>query len=1488
MFATMRSPEWQNVEDPDCFFAGVEKMKEKMYGFSWRAIFIYFLIVLAPGQPAETKVIQDKQTADKDTLTEMVFERMWPTLLQPWYFNSPRDIALDDNGFVYVVDAKNDEVIKFSSVGLIVTKWGSNCDIYNGAGCNTNAQGAQELGDGQFVGLKGIYVDSSGYVYAADRYNNRIQKFTSNGRFVTKWGSNCEMSNGFGCHTFAPGATEPGDGQFFLPYDVAVDNSGFVYVTDAYNNRVQKFTSDGIYISKWGSLCNMQNGTGCTATASGAREFGDGQFNHPNGIAVDYSGNVYVADSGNHRIQVFTSDGDFIDKWGSACYIKSGIGCDTNAAGAESPGDGQFYGLDKIAVDGTGYVYASDSQNDRIQVFTGTGQFVEKWGSEGQRDGQFDGPGGIAIDKNKNVYVAEIINRRIQKFTPNRQSVNEWGSQGTGNGKFSSPEGIAVDSSNPLNKVVYVIDGKNHRIQKFTSDGMYLGQWGSFGQGEGQFIQPRDIAIDTSDSLNKVVYVVDSNNDRIQKFYDDGTYIGQLGYPNDGIGENFGEFRMPSGIAVDSSGSVYVSESYSTHGPQRIQKFTSNGDFVTAWGSYCDISNSFSCNTNAPGAKERGDGQFNRPIGIAIDSSGFIYVADTDNHRIQKFTSDGSFLTKWGSFCMLEAGRAGGCIDPDGQGPLELGDGQFYRPKSIAIDSSGFINVCDNNMRVQQFTQNGDFIAKYIDAGTAPGLINEQSSLSFDSSDQLYISDSVNNRVQVFKKRAIGVRNKAIIVAGGGPYSGNTLWNATQISANFAYRALTHQGFTTNEIYYLTSDTDLDLDSNGAMDDVDGDATNSNLEQAIINWASDTDNLVLYLTDHGGEATFRMTATEILSASELDSWVDSLQNTIECSVIIVYDACNSGSFLATLSPSSGKDRIVITSTSPGEDAYFIGQGAVSFSNYFWTHIFNGLNIKEAFSLTKDSIQHTTDFQTPLLDANGNGTADEPEDYTLAQNVYIGNGTIIHGYVPVVGSVSDPQTITDTSSATLFASEVTDNDGIARVWATIRPPGYHQGSPDNPVQELPSIDLVAVGGDRYEVTYDKFHITGTFLIAIYAMDRIGNTSIPRITTVSVENPSRRRAIIVAGGAQSDALWPAIETCADLAYKALTFQGYSDDDIYFMSPVTFSTGVDVTPTIRNINDAINTWAQNSTQDVVLYLMGSVDDENFRINEAETLPFADLAVWLDNLQTVIPGKVTVICDAEKSGSFLPLLAPPADKDRILVSSTDATGPAYFAIDGNISFSAFFWRQVLNGTNVRDAFIYTTEAVGQAYQGQEPMLDDSGNGLGNEKGVDGDLAGAYTIGAGIMLAGDDPFIGSVCPNQILSGEISATIWVEDVTTTGTIDNVWALIKAPGYRAGDGSTPSEDILTLELNAVGNGRYEVEYGDFSSFGTYKISFYAKDSSGNVSIPKEAQVHQKECIGDFDDDGDVDGSDLAGYLLNSSSLSINQFTTEYGHNICSQP
>ncbi|MBN1202941.1 MAG: hypothetical protein JXJ20_13915 [Anaerolineae bacterium] len=275
---------------------------------------------------------------------------------------------------------------------------------------------------------------------------------------------------------FAWGSEGGGDGQFNFPRAIAIGPDGNVYVADSENHRVQVFSPDGAFITRWGSYGS-----------------GPGQFDIPQGIAVDGQGNVYVGDRNNSRIQRFTADGTFVTAWGSY-----------------GTGNGQFVEPRNVAVDGQGNVYVADSQNHRIQKFSSDGAFITTWGSQGGGDGQFNYATGVAVDVEGNVYVSDADNHRIQKFTSDGAFITTWGSQGGGDGQFDRPYSLSVDAAGD----VYVIDEWNNRVQKFTSDGAFITMWGGPGSDEGQFQYPHGVAVDA----RGYAYVVDEWNHRVQVF----------------------------------------------------------------------------------------------------------------------------------------------------------------------------------------------------------------------------------------------------------------------------------------------------------------------------------------------------------------------------------------------------------------------------------------------------------------------------------------------------------------------------------------------------------------------------------------------------------------------------------------------------------------------------------------------------------------------------------------------------------------------------------------------------------------------------------------------------------------------------------------------------------------------------------------------------------------------------------------------------------
>ena len=287
-----------------------------------------------------------------------VLERTWGGTPGPedGQFSHAAGVATDASGHVYLADPGNHRVQKFTSTGEFVLKWGSYGE-----------------GNGQFVGPGVVATDAAGNVYAGD--STRIQKFTSSGGFITAWGR-------FG----------EGDGQFAYITDIATDASGNVYVTDHYYDSVQKFSSSGRFIGKWTNLVPEQ----------------------PGGIAIDGSGNVYVA--GTDEIVKFTSNGDFLRQWRW-----------------DSPGHDWRFG--EVAVDASGAVFATRGHvvlsqagwADNLMVssvdkFDSSGSPLTDWVVSSRRCGDswwcLPGPDVLDVDRFGNVYVASFDCGCMKKFAP--------------------------------------------------------------------------------------------------------------------------------------------------------------------------------------------------------------------------------------------------------------------------------------------------------------------------------------------------------------------------------------------------------------------------------------------------------------------------------------------------------------------------------------------------------------------------------------------------------------------------------------------------------------------------------------------------------------------------------------------------------------------------------------------------------------------------------------------------------------------------------------------------------------------------------------------------------------------------------------------------------------------------------------------------------------------------------------------------------------
>ncbi len=286
--------------------------------------------------------------------------------------------------------------------------------------------GSTGVEPGKLQKPRSIAVAPDGSVYVADSLNHRIQHFSANGELLHVWGAFIEMN----------AANKPG-GRMNEPWGIAVGLDGSVFITDTWNNRIQKFTPDGKFIKTWGFPGQAEKPEA---------------FWGPRGLAVDSQGWIYVTDTGNKRVVVFDAEGGYITEFGS-------LGVDR----------GQFDEPVGIAVDDQGYVYVADTWNQRIQVFAPTQArtgfvYAYEWDINGWFGQSLDNKPFLAVNKDREVYVADPEGFRVLVFTYQGKFIRGWGDPAPGFSGFGLVSGIAVDQEGRI----WVSDGGNNRLLRFT------------------------------------------------------------------------------------------------------------------------------------------------------------------------------------------------------------------------------------------------------------------------------------------------------------------------------------------------------------------------------------------------------------------------------------------------------------------------------------------------------------------------------------------------------------------------------------------------------------------------------------------------------------------------------------------------------------------------------------------------------------------------------------------------------------------------------------------------------------------------------------------------------------------------------------------------------------------------------------------------------------------------------------------------------------
>ncbi len=527
-------------------------------------------------------------------------------------------------------------------------------------------------------------------------------------------------------------------------------------------------------------------------TVAGSALKGDGRaataanLANPASVVLDGSGNLYIADQQNHRIRKVAASGIITTVAGTGSYGFSGDGGAATAANLANPAG--------VALDASGNLYIADSQNHRIRKVTTSGiiSTVAGTGTAGYNgDGvaattaNLNNPVGVTVDGSGNLYIADALNHRVRKVSTTGiiTTIAGTGTAGfSGDGaaattaNLNTPAGVAVGGTGNL----YVSDQKNQRIRMISTNGIITtaagnGAPGYSGDGVAasttSLNDPAGLTVDGSGNL----YIADQSNHRVRKVSTGGIISTVAGngigiYNGDGEMATTSSLYSPSGVMVDGTGSVYIADALN----QRIRRVSASGIISTVAGNG-------TVNYGGDGESATTASLYN-PVGVAFDGVGNFYIADQQNHRIRKVAASGIITTVAGNGLFTYGGDGGAATAAN-----------LANPSGVAVDGMGNLYIADAlNQRIRKVATNGiittvagNGIAGFSgDGGAATAAtLNNPVGIAVDGAGNLYIADAQNHRI-----RRVNPSGIITTVAGTGSagYSGD---GGLATAASFNYIA---------------------------------------------------------------------------------------------------------------------------------------------------------------------------------------------------------------------------------------------------------------------------------------------------------------------------------------------------------------------------------------------------------------------------------------------------------------------------------------------------------------------------------------------------------------------------------------------------------------------------------------------------------------------------------------------------------------------------
>ncbi|MEA5140589.1 NHL domain-containing protein [Arcicella rigui] len=636
-------------------------------------------------------------------------------------------------GFTYFVEGN--KIKKINASGSVSTFAGS-----SNVGAN-DGQGTEA----SFYEPKGLAIDANGNVYVADATNNLIRKITPSGLVSTFAGNGqAGFTNGNALKS-----------SFSSPVAICIDTYGNFYITDKNNHAIRKINTRGIVSTLAGGNIGYNDGTDLNAA-----------FYYPSGITVDANGNVYVADTYNHRIRKITAEG----------VVTTLAGNSSNTLGDGTGTGASFNYPTALVADATGNIYVADQNNNAIRKITPSGVVTTLAGNGNGfilngvgNIASFYPPSSITIDEKGYLLVGSSYGSPIRKVS----------TVGYSNITPSLPSGLAFDESTgnisgiPTTAQV----ATNYSITGYNLGGSSTANFSITVTGTAT--TPNAIAAPIISYATPQTYVAGTSITPLVPKNTGGTVpatpYGQVSTfagnsttgANNGISSN-ASFSKPNAIAVDVFGNTYVAD----YGNGLIRKISPSGIVSTLAGKpQIDAASYF----NGTGS----EATFFKPVGIAVDKSGNVYVTEENSHAIRKITPSGVVTTFAGD--VFESNST------DGTGP----SARFNAPKGLAVDASGNVFVADyNNHKIRKITASGE-VSTFAGNGSA-GIINGTGTgasfyypkgVAVDKDGNVYVTEGAEDHNAIRKI----TKDQVVSILAGGPYTGNIDGRGTVASFNLPY-----------------------------------------------------------------------------------------------------------------------------------------------------------------------------------------------------------------------------------------------------------------------------------------------------------------------------------------------------------------------------------------------------------------------------------------------------------------------------------------------------------------------------------------------------------------------------------------------------------------------------------------------------------------------------------------------------------------------------